>query len=85
MNAYKLNAVLSQDGQLLLDGLPFQAGELVEVIVLAQADTEAESPVVAQPFAQIAITSTDQDYLMSIASAMDEWESEADEAAYQDL
>ena len=36
MNAHRLEAVMSQDGQLLLSGLPFLAGDMVEVILLAE-------------------------------------------------
>ena len=32
--AHRIEAVLSEDGKLLLDHLPFQAGQAVEVIVL---------------------------------------------------
>ena len=75
MNAHKLETVLSQDGQLWLNGLPFRAGDVVEVIVLAQS--------VLTP--QTRMDASDQLYLASIAGVMEEWESEADAAAYQDL
>ena len=32
--AHRIEAVLAEDGKLLLDHLPFQAGQAVEVIVL---------------------------------------------------
>lgn len=32
--AYRIEAVLSEDGKLLLDHLPFRAGQRVEVIIL---------------------------------------------------
>jgi hypothetical protein len=32
--AYRTEAVLSEDGKLLLDSLPFRAGQIVEIIVL---------------------------------------------------
>lgn len=35
--AHRIEAVLSEDGKLLLDHLPFQAGQAVEVIVLPVA------------------------------------------------
>jgi hypothetical protein len=35
--AHRIEAVLSEDGKLLLDHLPFQAGQAVEVIVLLVA------------------------------------------------
>ncbi len=37
MDAYRVETVLKQDGTLLLNGLPWQAGAPVEVIVLAQS------------------------------------------------
>jgi hypothetical protein len=48
---------------------------VVEVIVLAQ------SALTTQPSADF----PDQLYLAGISGMMEEWESEADEAAYQDL
>ncbi len=35
MNAHKLETTLAEDGTLTLQGLPFQAGESVEVIILS--------------------------------------------------
>lgn len=37
MNAHKLEAVLAEDGKLVLDGLPFDAGASVEVIILERS------------------------------------------------
>jgi hypothetical protein len=34
MNAHKVEVVLSEDGTLTLQGLPFHAGDTVEVIIL---------------------------------------------------
>lgn len=34
MNAHKIEVVLTQDGTLTLRGLPFHAGDAVEVIIL---------------------------------------------------
>ncbi len=39
MNAHKVEAVLTKNGTLMLQGLPFQAGDAVEVIIL-----EAKTP-----------------------------------------
>jgi len=36
-NAYKQSVTLTEDGKLLLNGLPFYAGETVEVIILEQS------------------------------------------------
>ena len=38
--AHRIEAVLSEDGKLLLDHLPFRAGQAVEVIVLPAARPE---------------------------------------------
>jgi hypothetical protein len=91
MNAHKLEAVLSQDGQLLLNGLPFLAGDAVEVIVLSQTTLQirngagAESQVSADVLSQATRISSDQIYLSGISNMMEEWGSDADEAAYQNL
>ena len=37
MDAYRVETVLKQDGTLQLNGLPWQAGSPVEVIVLGQS------------------------------------------------
>ena len=75
MNAHKLQTVLSQDGQLVLKGLPFRAGETVEVIVLAQTALKSQHD----------IDTAESLYLTGISGMMEEWESEADEIAYQNL
>ena len=36
MQAYRVEAILEQDGTLTLSNLPFRAGEAVEIIILAQ-------------------------------------------------
>ena len=50
MNAYKLTATLTENGTLLLQGLPFNAGEAVEIIILEQpkptpCDLKTEYPL----------------------------------------
>jgi hypothetical protein len=90
MNAHRLEAVMSQDGQLLLSGLPFLAGDTVEVIVLAETSRTrggvgAESQGDAAASSPVTGVSSDRMYLASISNMMEEWESEADEAAYQNL
>lgn len=34
MKAYKVEKIVKQDGVLLLNGLPFHSGEIVEIIIL---------------------------------------------------
>jgi hypothetical protein len=79
MNAYKFEATVTENGTVILRGLPFQAGDTVEVIVL-----EPES------FAQVKLPAldriaADQEYLRGIEAQMSEWTSAEDEAAYRDL
>jgi hypothetical protein len=42
MQAYKVEAVLTEDGTLLLKELPFRAGDRIEVIVLGEPRPVAE-------------------------------------------
>jgi hypothetical protein len=37
MNAHKIETILSEDGTLMLKGLPFHAGDAVEVIILERS------------------------------------------------
>ena len=43
MNAHKLAATLMEDGTLVLKGLPFHAGDSVEIIILEQPKEELPS------------------------------------------
>jgi len=43
MNAHKLAATLMEDGTLVLKGLPFYAGDTVEIIILEQPKEQLES------------------------------------------
>ncbi len=36
MIAHRVETILNQDGKLMLDNLPFHAGEAVEIIILSQ-------------------------------------------------
>ena len=44
MNAHKIETVLNEDGTLTLRGLPFRAGDAVEVIVLESRTKQHEAP-----------------------------------------
>lgn len=79
MNAYKIEAVVAENGTVILRGLPFQVGDTVEVIVLEQRSGPQE---VLSEHDSIA---ADQAYLRSVEAQMDEWLSAEDEAAYHDL
>ncbi|PSN18730.1 hypothetical protein C7271_11020 [filamentous cyanobacterium CCP5] len=43
MQAYRLKTIVSEDGTVTLQGLPFRPGETVEIIVLEEAKAGAES------------------------------------------
>ncbi len=45
MNAHKVETVLTEDGTLTLQGLPFQAGESVFVIVLSLSNAKVSQPL----------------------------------------
>lgn len=47
MNAHKIEAVLTEDGKLVLNELPFQAGDAVEVIILERADKSQKTESIA--------------------------------------
>ena len=79
MNAYKIEAVVAENGTVILRGLPFQVGDTVEVIVLEQRPGPQPVPSNRDRIA------ADQDYLRSIEAQMSEWKSAEDEAAYDDL
>lgn len=42
MNAYKVETTLTEDGTLKLQGLPFHAGDTVEVIILERPSCQQE-------------------------------------------
>ncbi len=43
MNARKIETMLTQDRKLVLEGLPFRAGDTAEIIILAREGSEAEA------------------------------------------
>jgi hypothetical protein len=83
MRAYKANAVVTENGLAILDGLPLPVGVSVEVIIL---DNRIDGQVIAKDFSGEQVSDPDGlEYLASVSSLMTEWESVADEFAYQDL
>ena len=44
MNAHEIETVLTEDGTLTLRGLPFHAGDSVEVIILENRTSQHEAP-----------------------------------------
>ncbi len=82
MNAYKVDAIVTENGLAIRERLPLPIGLSVEVIVLDDGRfRSAEAPpteLLPQPALQ-------SEYLIGISSLMTEWESAADESAYQNL
>jgi hypothetical protein len=85
MNAYRVETVILEDGKVLLQGLPFRVGEIVEIIVLERADVQEKAQTSEETPFDGAFEPADREYLEGVSSLMTEWESEADEQAYADL
>jgi hypothetical protein len=49
MEAHKIEAVLTEDGTLMLRGLPFHAGDAVEVIILSAKSLQQQTPTNLYP------------------------------------
>ena len=49
MNAHKIETVLTEDGTLTLRGLPFRAGDTVEVIILERHTSQQKQGLKHQP------------------------------------
>jgi hypothetical protein len=85
MNAYKVDAIVTENGLAIGSGLPLPIGRSVEVIIL-DSETLDRQPVDRDVAAENrSLDLSSPEYLVSIASLMTEWESAADESAYQDL
>jgi hypothetical protein len=82
MNAYKVDAVVTANGLTIFNGLPLLIGAAVEVIIL---DNRVDGQIVADVSDKKSADSSSLEYLASVSSLMTEWESAADELAYQDL
>lgn len=73
MNAHKQSVTLTEDGKLVLNGLPFQAGETVEVIVLEQSQEEKSSRSSSSDFPlQGSVIQYDDPFEPAVS--MEEWE-----------
>lgn len=79
MNAYKVEAVIAEDGTVTLRGLPFSIGDTVEVILVERSPAPGEPSSHSEPMA------LDGDYLLGVEAQLSEWTSPEDEAAYSDL
>jgi hypothetical protein len=84
MNAYKVDAIVTKNGLTILEGIPLPIGSSVEVIIL---DNGMSSPTASLPQTDRSLSTItlESEYLVGISSLMNEWESAADESAYQDL
>ncbi len=82
MNAYKVEAIVTENGTIVLHGLPFQTGDTVEVIVLEHADAASAEASRSITESRDAI---EAEYLTGVSRQMTEWASAEDEAAYHDL
>ena len=78
MNAYKVAVTVTEDGTVVLRGLPLPAGQVVEVIVLAASAVDLSSSSAQQ-------STLEPEYLAGISAQMSEWASPEDEVAYRDL
>jgi hypothetical protein len=92
MNAHKLATTLTQDGTLVLQGLPFQAGDHVEIIIREQPPTNkaalsADHPLQTDELQgeNASVTMENAEYLNAVTATLNEWESDADEHAYHSL
>jgi hypothetical protein len=92
MNAYKVDAIVTESGLTILEKLPLPVGSSVEVIILdngmfvsVPSPVENRQALHQQTDSLFPRTDLQPDYLVGISSLMTEWESAADESAYQDL
>ncbi len=84
MNAYKVDAIVTERGLVIESGLPLPVGRSVEVIIL-DSQVQDRQPIDRDAAKNRSVDFSDPEYLVSISSLMTEWESTADESAYQDL
>ena len=84
MNAYKVDAIVTKNGLTILEGLPLPIGSSVEVIILDNGMSNPKELLSQTDPASSTIT-LESEYLVGVSSLMNEWESAADESAYQDL
>jgi hypothetical protein len=92
MNAYRVDAIVTENGLAILEKLPLPVGSSVEVIILdnglfvsVASSVENQQALPQQTDSLFPSTDLQPDYLVGISSLMTEWESAADESAYQDL
>jgi hypothetical protein len=74
MNAHKVEIILTESGTLTLHGLPFQAGEAVEVIILSSYSTAPTQPVLPSNLMPLRGTVKSYDEPFEPAIASEDWE-----------
>jgi hypothetical protein len=60
-HSYRANIVLNEDGKLLLQGLPFQAGEAVEIMIYKRLSSEPDEDYLASVAATLTEWDSDAD------------------------
>lgn len=71
MNAHKITATLTENGTLLLKGLPFNAGESVEIIILEQSKLTSSDPQTEYPLQGTVLRYNDP---FEPAISLEDWE-----------
>jgi hypothetical protein len=84
MNAYKVDAIVTKNGLTILEMLSLPIGSSVEVIILDKGMSNPKELLSQSDRSSPTIT-LESEYLVGVSSLMNEWESAADELAYQDL
>lgn len=74
MQAHKVEVVLSENGTLVLKGLPFQAGEVVEVIILQQSAPRSQAQDAINPYSLRGQQPYRYDDPFEPATALEDWE-----------
>lgn len=74
MQAHKIEVVLSENGTLVLEGLPFQAGETVEVIILQQEISKLKLKNDRNPYPLQGQQPYHYDDPFEPATALEDWE-----------
>jgi hypothetical protein len=74
MNAHKVEIILTESGTLTLKGLPFQAGEAVEVIILSSQSEAEKASVPPSNLMPLRGTVKSYDEPSEPAIASEDWE-----------
>lgn len=74
MNAHKVKTILTENGTLTLLGLPFQAGESVEVIILSSQSESEKVSVSSSNVMPLHDSVLSYDEPFEPATASEDWE-----------